>query len=1068
MRINQYMLILFSFIIVQVFSQQQTQMRSDEILEKESSIDLKKHQINQLLDDPKLYSDILNQEKLIQLLESIPYFEIRKYPEEINKIYALYATDSSNNQFCLKSLKSKALLSYQLRDYNQAISEFQKYFNDFKRIYNVDTSFAFEYSKYASCLLRLGKEKEFLLVIDSAINTANKKGNPYNDLAIGYYTAGEYFSNKRQLDTARLLLNKARTYINKSPNKDLKVESQIFMKQGFLETLNMNFDLAIIQYTASMEALLATDHTDLEIATLYRERATAYYMNNQIVDAIKHYKMALYIYEKELAANHPAITSTYRYLGLAHSLLGHYQEAIKDFQKSINLDPSDQNFYTYRNLADTYSTIDSLDMAEELYNKCLKIVNESMGPEEFQTAFTYLKFGQFLLEKKTDSIKGIEYVNNTISIYYKIFKGKIPDLVYPLTILGTHYINNKQFDRGLDSLQSALIIANPDFNSRDIYTNPETKNFLRRSEIINTYAWKAYGFLLKYQSTKDISDLSMSFQTYNDFIDLAKETRKYYEDTESLMLGAQLDYVFGQAVHVANLLHQNTNDPYYIDKIFEFIEGKKSYTLFSSLSILEKKKLLNVPKELLKKEAELKYQMGIINEKINIEKAGKSNIEILNSLDQSAFQMSLSLDSIQESYKNDYSGFYNLKYGFKELSLQDAQNKTKENQAFLNYAISDSMLTILCITKENVNLINRKMDPDFFSEIKTLVRLLKNVNTDESYSEFKDFITSSRNLYKALIEPVEPFIKNKELIIVPDGEISYVAFDALLSSDIKMDRPDYRKLPYLIKNHKTSVANSMQIYFNMKSKKRESSNQVYAFAPKYQNPNDTTGLPPEYQYLRPLDYADLEVNSIANYFPTELFIGEQASEENFIEQAKNASILHLAMHTIINDNEPLYSKLLFSYHKDDKSGLVNTYELLTMNLNAELAVLSGCSTGEGELQKGEGVMSLSSGFQYAGVPAIVMSLWEVNDRFGALVIDKFYQYLADGLPKNEALYQAKLEVLLQGNALYAHPYYWAGLTLMGDDSRIQINQKLTEKYVIFFFVFLAISYVLLYLFKRKI
>jgi CHAT domain-containing protein len=117
------------------------------------------------------------------------------------------------------------------------------------------------------------------------------------------------------------------------------------------------------------------------------------------------------------------------------------------------------------------------------------------------------------------------------------------------------------------------------------------------------------------------------------------------------------------------------------------------------------------------------------------------------------------------------------------------------------------------------------------------------------------------------------------------------------------------------------------------------------------------------------------------------------------------------------------------------------------------------------LQKGEGVMSLSSGFQYAGVPAIVMSLWEVNDRFGSLVIHKFYENLSNGLDKKQSLYNAKVDVLNMGNALYAHPYYWAGLTLIGDDSKIDfIGRYQWDKLVI---VFTPILFIIVVLFQTR-
>jgi len=284
--------------------------------------------------------------------------------------------------------------------------------------------------------------------------------------------------------------------------------------------------------------------------------------------------------------------------------------------------------------------------------------------------------------------------------------------------------------------------------------------------------------------------------------------------------------------------------------------------------------------------------------------------------------------------------------------------------------------------------------------------------------------------------------------------------------DVNLERPDYSKLPYLIKNHKSNIANSMQIYFNMKNRELRGNKQVYAFAPEYTNDLDTNKTA-SYQFLRPLNFSTLEVEQIKNYFPSSLFIGERATKANFVKNAKDASILHLAMHTFVDDENPMYSKLLFTYDTATQEGLLNTYELLNLELNAELAVLSACNSGDGELHKGEGVMSLSSGFQYAGVPAIVMSLWEVNDRFGSMVIANFYKYLSQGYAKNTALHKAKMEVLKQGNALYAHPYYWSGLSLLGEDAPISFYKRTSYFYFILIGLLFSLSIFILILWKRR-
>lgn len=113
-------------------------------------------------------------------------------------------------------------------------------------------------------------------------------------------------------------------------------------------------------------------------------------------------------------------------------------------------------------------------------------------------------------------------------------------------------------------------------------------------------------------------------------------------------------------------------------------------------------------------------------------------------------------------------------------------------------------------------------------------------------------------------------------------------------------------------------------------------------------------------------------------------------------------------------------------------GLLHTYELLSMNLNADLICLSACNSGFGELQRGEGVMSLARGFMYANVPNVLMSLWAVPDKATGDIMQSFYAELKNGRPYEHALHQAKITYLRDADEHLSNPFYWASFVYMGD------------------------------------
>lgn len=205
---------------------------------------------------------------------------------------------------------------------------------------------------------------------------------------------------------------------------------------------------------------------------------------------------------------------------------------------------------------------------------------------------------------------------------------------------------------------------------------------------------------------------------------------------------------------------------------------------------------------------------------------------------------------------------------------------------------------------------------------------------------------------------------------------------------------------------------------------------------------DITNTDSNKRTLLDLNWTEREVTEIGGIIPGKIFLGERASEENFKKYAPDAGIIHLATHTMINEKEPMYSKLIFS-PKDTSSedGLLHTYELYNLDLNANLAVLSACNTGTGKLVRGEGIMSLARGFMYAGCPGIVMSLWPVDDKSTSQIMRTFYSALAQGADKATALRTAKLNYLKNAEDIKAAPYYWSGFVLIGNTNPVELKTK---------------------------
>jgi CHAT domain-containing protein len=158
--------------------------------------------------------------------------------------------------------------------------------------------------------------------------------------------------------------------------------------------------------------------------------------------------------------------------------------------------------------------------------------------------------------------------------------------------------------------------------------------------------------------------------------------------------------------------------------------------------------------------------------------------------------------------------------------------------------------------------------------------------------------------------------------------------------------------------------------------------------------------------------------------------------------------------------------MLFS--AQSKEQVLTAAEVYGLDLKANLAVLSSCETGFGKLEKGEGIMSMSRAFTYAGVGSTLMTLWKIPDIESSIITTNFYESLDNGFSKNIALQQAKKAYLKQqSDPALKEPYFWAGFVLTGDISPIITKSNPSRSIWIVIVVIILVMFTFLILQKRK-
>lgn len=472
--------------------------------------------------------------------------------------------------------------------------------------------------------------------------------------------------------------------------------------------------------------------------------------------------------------------------------------------------------------------------------------------------------------------------------------------------------------------------------------------------------------------------------------------------------------------------YQLTQDPKLLRLLWEVTEYDKSRKLITHLnerSALEK----TLPDELAYRQKNLRDSIAHYTD---------LSISDTISYKRNLIELDGKFTQLKGKLEMEYPEYFNLKYRHEVLTTEEVHTFLKNtNKAVLEYYKADSVMYITALNGSQVMIKKVEIDQELSQSIKSLQSTILSPFNLESHQEF---VLSSRVLYSRLVDPVQNIIEEKDLIIVPSGELARIPFEVLLSNDVGSNNGpvDFKSLPYLVKNRSISYANSMTMLTGLlKRNDAQHEKKILALAPSFSPSNEVS---PKKDTLRGsldnLAWTNQEVELIKQYFPTDIYEGESANESAFKAYAGQYSIIHIASHALVDDTNPMFSKVALSLNKSDSAndGYLHTFELINIELNAEMAVLSACNTGYGALEEGEGVMSLAQGFFYSGASSVIMSLWPANDKSTSEIMNKFYAYLAKGKTKSEALREAKLSYLNESDNLRSHPFYWSQFVANGN------------------------------------
>jgi CHAT domain-containing protein len=586
----------------------------------------------------------------------------------------------------------------------------------------------------------------------------------------------------------------------------------------------------------------------------------------------------------------------------------------------------------------------------------------------------------------------------------------------------------------------------------------------------------------QYLVSNDSTILLHSFQSFSLAAEMIPAVYRQFQNEDSrLFMAEQSISVFEHAIKASLALYRSTGQDSFLHRAFAFSEQNKATLLYQALKDSEYKHTIGIPDSVLKKEQEIKSELTFYRGKVHKEKAkkDKGNQEKLDYWRNKIFDLEEVERQLNFALKEQFPRYYALKYEANRIQVDSIQRLLTPEKAMLAYFHGDSITYAFLITPNQSQVIKISNQDSLETWVNRMREGLYHYwmspdHTPDMYQALNQtYVQHAHLLYQNLIAPVTDAaaLTAEQLIIIPDGVLGYIPFDALLKTK-PGNSAHFGTHDYLLHHYQMTYAYSATLWGELLQKPQESAaKDLLAVGPSF--PRDEQPFRSVENLRRegfgPLLFNQKEVGQIARLFRSTQLLGKEATKASFTDRAKEYRIIHLSTHAKADDNDSRFSRIAFTPIPDstEENDFLTLAEIGNLNLQAEMVVLSACETALGELKKGEGIMSLARAFTYAGTRSIITTLWSVDDQATAQLMADFYQHLTEGKTKDAALRQARLDYLRNHDNRFSHPFFWAAAVPIGNMEPVDIGGSFPKEYVLVIFLLVVGTFAFAWRRNRK-
>lgn len=553
-----------------------------------------------------------------------------------------------------------------------------------------------------------------------------------------------------------------------------------------------------------------------------------------------------------------------------------------------------------------------------------------------------------------------------------------------------------------------------------------------------------FSTFIRYQSLKNEWAFQQGFEAMaiNNMQDLVEEIITRIQLTSQRESGFWLQIkAYGRAFSVLNKFYLEQEELEQSLLLMDRIKNLNQIVLGASeLSLTQQLNEQEAARERYLREITQSLRSQYIREKDPNERAF-----IRSRLNQFESERTQLLNSIEEKLEID---------NLTKRDLRVIQQKLDPNTLIIHINEVYDDLIIFAMDRQTLRSKSVSLDPEKQQLIRSAISKLQNGNPQ---------LTQLFELYNLLNLPQWLSQEYNNLVVIQDPLLFGLPIDVL-----PIDNPEhdysYGSANYVIEHWKVELYPSLQPFVehggNEGSLFAKNSLNFIGFGKANFNETDSEEPSPSLAYLKNAPIEVMEASKrVAGKVNIYEYLNEHASKQTFEQEVHKADILHIASHSIVNESNPLFSKIILSSSNQTDEALY-AYELFNLDLNPRIAVLNACSSGSGNNMRGSGLLGFSRALLYSGTQGMMMNFWAVTDQSALQVSNEFYNGLVNKYTTSDAIRIAKLKLLENGNA---NPHYWGSFQYIGKP----VYLKETPTYIFYLSSIMLLGLFWSLLFLRK-